>query len=125
MRSKHVFKIGTRFGKVNVYKAFKNNSIVFIGGYEEKYWANCMRDIHEDDIVLVSNGYTIVAVAEVRTPAADIHCFNLIDDSFLKDLDDDGITILGCKVDFYPLDEQDCFTYEHQGRVCKVQKKKS
>ena len=122
MDKQNVYKIATNFGGTPVYDAFLRHGIVFIG-CETPGWAAVMRGIREGDIVVIAAGYAIVAVAEIRTPAAEIHQYQLAPDDLWDKLDREyGVPIMACRADIYPLDEQDCLLYEFRPRECQVGK---
>lgn len=83
-----------------------------------------MKSICEGDILVITAGYAVVAVAEARTPAADIHRYRLAPDTLLARLDKEyDVPILACRADIYPLAEQDYLWYEHRSRSCLVGRK--
>lgn len=122
MDKKRVFKIDTNFGDYSVYEVFRRHGIAFVGCEDDNpRWREKMLSIREGDIVIISTGYAVVAVAEVTSPAADIHNFKLDYDPVLEKLDMEyGVPIMACRIDFYQLDESDYIWYEYRSRVCEV-----
>lgn len=119
MAEKRVFKIATDFGGIDVYEAFIRHGIVFVGCEKPEADAD-MHSIREGDVLIISSGFSVVAVGEALTPAADIHLFKRADDSLWASLDDHEVPILACKADLHKLERQDYLHYPKRGRVSKV-----
>lgn len=103
-----------------MYEIFIRHGIAFVG-CEHPGFADTMRSIREGDVLVITAGYAVVAVAEVQTPAADIHKYRLAPDKDLETLDSKyGVPIMACRADIYPLDEQDYLWYEYRSRACLV-----
>lgn len=122
---KQVYKIGTDFGPKHIFKIFKKHGIVFVGDEtESKTWKNKLEHIREGDVILVCEGQQCAAIAEVKTPAADIRLFSLQTDSDIQEIMAEDISVIGCKVNFYVLDEEDAegYIYQKRGRFCCINK---
>lgn len=122
MKDRRVFKIETNFGGTPVYEVFIRHGIAFVG-CEHPGFADTMRSIREGDVLVIAAGYTVIAVAEVCSPAAEIHQYRLAPDKTLEYLDTEyGVPIMACRADIYPLDEQDYLWYKYRSRACLVDK---
>lgn len=105
-----------------MYEAFIRHGIAFVGCRDARF-ADTMRSIREGDALVITAGFAVVAVAEVRTPAANVHQFRLAPDPLFKYLETEyEETIMACRADIYPLDEQDYLWYEYMSRACLVGK---
>ena len=105
-----------------MYEAFIRHGIAFVGCRDARF-ADTMRSIRGGDALVITAGFAVVAVAEVRTPAANVHQFRLAPDPLFKYLETEyEETIMACRADIYPLDEQDYLWYEYMSRACLVGK---
>ena len=127
MKTPNVYKVGSRWSehgtpKSTILSTFNAYNVVYIGDCDDK-GNPVMGQVCEGDVIIVADGYLIVGVAEAVSPGAPIERFSVANAESVAECIDSGSPVWGCRVDYYPLAEEDVFEYPKRGRACCVQDK--
>ena len=119
---KKVWKFGCRWNEEgfpeSITKAvFKNCGVVFAYTYQ-------VFDMNEGDLVIVADGQTVIAIGQAITPPAILCKFDWTETQKKSGLNEylNDSRIIGCKVKYHWLEEQEKFPYCKQGKFLHASK---
>lgn len=102
-----VWKVGSRWSlhgspESSILDIFEHHHVVFVGSYQDRF-----SHISEGDLMLVSDGKTVVAMGAVTTPPQSLEALAIpFTDEELARFDFEP-SVIGCKIDFVALREED------------------
>ncbi|MBO7653830.1 MAG: hypothetical protein J6U40_02810 [Kiritimatiellae bacterium] len=114
-----VWKIGCRWDELGRQGTSIFEDVFIPAGFVFAYTGNCA-NIREGDLIVVADGFQVIAIAEALTPGCSLVQF---DSSKLPVAAHDYFSdpkCFGCKVRFFLLDENDTFTYKKIGMFCQA-----
>ena len=117
------WKVNSRWDGRSLLDIFYSEKLLFVGNEEEK--AAGFKSIHEGDLILVLDGYRVVALAEAEGPASEEMNFkwrNARAQALAGQLFDLGADwVLAVRVRLIGLDEKDRWDYPDRKRFSAVQ----
>ena len=127
MKTPEVYKVGSRWSddgvpESTILSTFQAYNVVYVGDCDDK-GNPVMGHVCEGDVFIIADGYLVVGVAEAVSPGAPMERFSVAEAGEVAACIASGSPVWGCRVDYYPLAEEDTFEYDKRGRACCVQDK--
>lgn len=117
------WKVNSRWGGRSVLDIFYEEKLLFVGN--ENGMATGFKSIREGDLILVLDGFRVVALAEAEGPASEEMNFkwrNVRSRKMAEAFFDLGANwVLAVRVRLIGLDEKDCWDYPDRKRFSAVQ----